>query len=87
MCVCVCVCVCVCMASVPSKHNSLGSPDLLPSPIWPPHPHPMHELEPSRGCRRQTGVLKLLGWKLLLTTKMNTLVLLSLHPWTPGLGG
>ena len=40
----------------------------------------MCRLEPAWGWRRQAGVLKLLGWKVLLAVKINTLVLLGLHP-------
>lgn len=57
-------------------------PSPLSQPVT-PHPHPMHWLEPAWGWRRQAGVLKPLGWKVLLAVKINTLVLLGLHPPAP----
>lgn len=61
--------------SFPRKHGPSPFPNL-----WPPT---LDLLETAWNRENQAGILKLLGWKLLLITKINALFLLGLQPPDP----
>lgn len=61
--------------SFPRKHGPSPFPN-----FWLPT---LDLLETAQDGENQAGILKLLGWKLLLTTKINALFLLGLQPPAP----